>query len=165
MSNIIIDAIFLFAIYLHLQYYCNMNEFQSLCARYGVRATTVRRQLFELIQNTSPILATEFMEVARNKGFDTVSIYRTITLFNRLGVIYEFGSGRNRTIQLHQPSHGEHHHFIRCNKCDKVAQFEDVVIEKQLGEISKSKGFKTINSHYLEVIGTCTSCAQFSRSA
>lgn len=141
-----------------------MNEFQSLCARYGVRATTVRRQLFELIKQCSPILATEFIEVARTKGFDTVSTYRTISLFNKMGIVYEFGSGRNRTIQLHQPSNTRHHHFIRCNKCGKVAQFEDEVIEKQLGEISTSKGFKSINSHYLEVIGTCTSCAQFSRT-
>lgn len=141
-----------------------MNEFQSLCAHYGIRATTVRKQLFELLRKTSPILATEFIEVARNRGFDTVSIYRTIALFSKLGIIYEFGSGRNRTLQLHQPNHQEHHHFIRCGSCDKVAKFEDKVIEEQLGNISKNKGFYNINSHYLEVIGTCYSCHQFSRT-
>lgn len=142
-----------------------MNDFQSLCAHYGIRATTVRRQLYELFVSTNPILAAEFIDLARAKGFDTVTIYRTIALFSKLGIMYEFGSGKQRTLQLYNPSHGDHHHFIRCSNCNKVAHFGDSALEQQLLEISQQKGFATINSHYLEIIGTCKACNQFARTA
>ncbi len=141
-----------------------MNEFKSLCAAYGIKATTVRRQLFELLKLRSPILAADFIDVAKSQGFDSVTIYRTINLFSRLGIIYEFGSGKQRTLQLHEPEHTDHHHFIRCESCNKVARFEDDAIENQLLSISRHKGFVEVKTHYLEVIGVCVSCAQFSRT-
>lgn len=141
-----------------------MNDFQSLCAHYGIRATTVRRQLLELLRNISPVLAAEYIDIAHKEGFDTVTVYRTIALFTKLGLVYEFGAGKQRTLQLHEPSHNDHHHFIRCNRCDQVARFEDSMIEQKLTEISRQKGFAKIESHYLEVIGTCIVCYQLSRT-
>ena len=142
-----------------------MNDFQSLCAHYGIRATTVRRQLYELFAKNNPILAAEFIDLARANGFDTVTVYRTIALFYKLGIMDEFGSGKQRTLQLHNPNHGDHHHYIRCSSCDKVAHFGDSAIEQQLLAISRQKGFAAVNSHYLEIIGTCKACSQFARTA
>lgn len=142
-----------------------MNEFKQLCAKYGIRATTVRGQLFVLLKESSPLLAAEFIDIAKNKGFDSVTVYRTLGLFYKLGIIYEFGSGKQRTLQLHEPNHDDHHHFIRCKTCNKVARFEDSAIEQQLLTVAKQKGFSSISSHYLEIIGTCARCDQLLRTA
>lgn len=163
--NIIVRLLLLIANYLHMQYNCNMNDFKLVCAKYGIRATTVRAQLYALLKQSSPLLAAEFIDMAKNQGFDTVTIYRTLNLFHKLGIVYEFGSGKQRTIQLHQPDHDDHHHFIRCVSCNKVARFEDPAIEQQLLAIAQKKGFALIDSHYLEIIGTCASCNQLSRTA
>ena len=90
-----------------------MNEFNQLCATYGIRATTVRRQLYTLLQQKSPLLAAEFIDIAQQQGFDTVSIYRTINLFQKIGVIYEFGSGKQRTLQIQAKTNDDHHHYIK----------------------------------------------------
>lgn len=148
-----------------MQYCCNMKDFQHICSHYGIRSTTVRKQLYELLRDNSPILAGEFIDIAVNKGFDSVSVYRTINLFTKLGIVYEFGSGKQRTLQLSAPNHDDHHHFIRCSLCNKVAHFGDSSIEQQLLTIAQLKGFESIESHYLEMIGKCKSCAQFTRSA
>lgn len=142
-----------------------MNNFNQLCAAYGMRATTVRRQLYALLQQHSPLLAAEYIDIAQRQGFDTVSIYRTVNLFQKLGIIYEFGSGKQRTIQLQTKSNDQHHHYIRCDSCNKVAKFEDSYIEQQLLAVAKQNGFMSVNSHYLEVVGTCVACGSFSRTA
>lgn len=142
-----------------------MNNFKTICSEYGIKATTVRRQLYELFRQNSPILAAEFINLAKSQGFDTVTIYRTINLFSQIGIIYEFGSGKQRTLQLQVTNHHSHHHYIRCQSCNKVVRFEDAAIEKKLLDISVQNGFVSVDSHFLEIIGVCFSCNQLSRTA
>lgn len=142
-----------------------MNEFIRFCAKNNIKTTTVRKQLYVLLSQNSPILASEFISLAKQNGFDSVSVYRTINLFIKYGLVFEFGFGKQKTLQLHEPDGHSHHHYIRCVNCDRVARFEDNVIEKQLLNIANSKDFATVSSHYLEIMGTCNRCYQLERTA
>lgn len=135
-----------------------MDEFVRFCAQNNIKATTVRKQLFELLKQNSPITASEFIQLAKNNGFDSVSIYRTINLFIKYDLVFEFGFGKQKTLQLHQPDNHGHHHYIRCSNCQQTARFEDRVIEKQLQLISDSKNYNNISAHYLEIIAVCQAC-------
>lgn len=148
----------LIANYLHLQYNCNMNQvLRTACEANNIRLTTVRKNLFELLTNESPISLTAFFELTQQKGFDTVSVYRTLDLFRKLDLIHEYGVGRQRILQARTEQEA-HHHFIRCDTCGLTREFEDDAIEYQLQTVAGESGFPTIKSHYLEIIGRCQSC-------
>lgn len=133
------------------------NLLRSACEANNVRVTTVRKNLFDLLQQTSPLSVAEFFEKAKQKGFDTVSVYRTVDLFRKLKLIDEYGVGRQRILQV-RTEIDEHHHFIRCEACGLVVEFEDNAVEYQLSTVAAENGFPKIKSHFLEIIGRCSSC-------
>ena len=47
----------------------------------NLKSTTIRNQLFDLLVNLSPISASNFMQEAKNRGYDGVTVYRTLDLF------------------------------------------------------------------------------------
>jgi Fe2+ or Zn2+ uptake regulation protein len=136
-----------------------MNSYlRTVCEANNVKVTTVRKSLYDLLIKTSPLSADDFFEVTKQKGFDTVSVYRTLDVFSKIGLLDEFGVGRRRIIQA-RTENDEHHHFIRCDTCGAVQEFEDNTIEYQLGAAAAENGFPKIKSHYLEIIGLCQNCA------
>ena len=60
------------------------NVLRTVCESNNVRVTTVRKNLFELLAAESPVAMSEFFEITKQKGFDTVSVYRTLDLFRKL---------------------------------------------------------------------------------
>ena len=91
---------------------------------------------------------------AEDDGVDTVTVYRTIDLFRKLGLVEEMGLGRNRLFELSDDYHAHHHHFT-CTQCGAISDFDSEVIEAELHRISKEIGFG-IGSHQLEVTGVCS---------
>ncbi len=141
-----------------------MNSvFRTICESKGIRVTTVRNSLFDLLSKSSPITVADFFDLSKSNGFDTVSVYRTLDLFRKLDVMDEFGIGRQRVLQA-RTEIDAHHHFIRCKICGLQSEFEDDAIEYQLGTVAAENGFPKIRSHYLEIIGICQNCSDIPTS-
>lgn len=138
--------------------------FRDICYKNNIRYTRVRAELFDLLVQESPLLSHDFMQLAISKGFDQVSIYRTIYLFERLGICDSYGSGKNRVLHAHTES-ANHHHFIRCTNCGRAFEFENEAIEMQLQAIATRAGFSQVSSHFLEISGICAKCNQSARIA
>jgi Fe2+ or Zn2+ uptake regulation protein len=130
---------------------------RTACEVHNVRATLVRKNLFDLLVSESPISMSSFFEATKARGFDTVSVYRTLDLFRKMGIMHEHGVGRQRIIQA-KTELDAHHHFISCETCGYSQEFEDDAIEYQLSTVAAENGFPKIKSHYLEIIGQCQNC-------
>jgi Fur family transcriptional regulator, zinc uptake regulator len=130
---------------------------RNACEVHNVRATLVRKNLFDLLRAESPISVSSFFEITKTKGFDTVSVYRTLDLFRELDIMHEHGVGRQRILQA-RTEFDAHHHFISCEKCGTTREFEDDSIEFQLSNVAAENGFPRIMSHYLEIKGLCQTC-------
>ncbi len=122
-----------------------------------MRATLVRKNLFDLLVTLSPVSVSDFFDATNKKGFDTVSVYRTLDLFRKLDIMHEHGVGRQRILQA-KTELDAHHHFITCETCGFSQEFEDDAIEFQLSTVAAENGFPKIKSHYLEIIGQCQNC-------
>ncbi len=91
------------------------------------------------------------------KGIDIVTVYRTLTSFEKAGLV--------RRVDLRKDAvfyelADEHHHHIVCTNCGDVEDFELCDIESLTKKITvKAKKFKTINQHSFELFGVCTACA------
>lgn len=125
----------------------------------NLKSTTIRTQLYRLLVDLSPISASSFMQEAKNKGYDGVTVYRTLNLFKKLNLYDEYGYGKQRMLHVHT-NNAEHHHFIRCINCEQVIEFENKAIEDQLAKIAAQQGYESITSHFLELSGLCHNCAK-----
>ena len=130
---------------------------RSACETHNVRVTMVRKNLFDLLVYESPVSVSSFFEITKKRGFDTVSVYRTLDFFRKLEIVHEHGVGRQRILQA-KTELDAHHHFITCESCGFSQEFEDDAIEFQLSTVAAENGFPNIHSHYLEIIGTCKNC-------
>lgn len=135
-----------------------IKSFRDICYKKNIRYTRVRAELFELLIKESPISSHDFMRLAVTKGFDQVSVYRNLYLFERLGICDAYGSGKNRVLHAHL-NETEHHHFIRCTQCGRAFEFENEAIEMQLSAIARRAGFSRVSSHFLEISGICPRCS------
>src|SRR2546421_5552224 len=95
---------------------------------------------------------------ACNGQVDRASIYRTIALFERLGIVQRLQIGWKYKLELSDAFH-HHHHHLTCSNCGKVIPFEeDTALEKRLHVLANSKNF-TMQGHQLEIQGLCQNCA------
>ena len=136
------------------------NSLKNALESKGLKSTTIRTQLHDLLISTSPISAGSFMNEAKSKGYDSVTIYRTLDIFKQLNLYDEYGYGKQRMLHIHNIDSSNHHHFIRCKVCNNAIEFENIQIEKQLDSIAKEQGFSNLSSHYLEITGICQYCRE-----
>jgi Fur family transcriptional regulator, ferric uptake regulator len=142
-----------------LQYYLCMIEenFKKALRKNNLFLTSDRIRLFQELKSLeSPCSIAQL--VALTKGdLNTTTVYRNLEIFEEIGVVQRLYSGWKYKVEL-TDSYSPHHHHMICNKCQAVISFnEPENIITALDEFAKSYSFK-IESHSLELKGTCKSC-------
>ncbi len=127
----------------------------------GYKITPQRRTIINVIMHSREHLTpAEIYERIRQEhpGIGLVTIYRTLEILARLGLICEMHAGGNcRSYLMRRPS-GHHHHLI-CSDCGTVIDFTDCDLGELERRLSKETSFK-INSHLLEFVGQCRKCRE-----
>ena len=124
----------------------------------GYKLTSQRRVVIQTIASRQDHLtpAAIYEEVHQNHpniGF--VTVYRTLGLLAKLGVICELHAGGScRSYTISTPGH--HHHLI-CSNCGRVVDFTGHDLGKLEQRLSQETGFD-IDDHLLEFIGLCRVC-------
>ena len=96
--------------------------------------------------------------IKNNPKVDRASVYRTIDLFEQLGIIHKINIGWKYKIELTDLFHNHHHH-LHCNVCKIVIPLaEDTILEERIALMASKSGFE-IKNHQLEIVGTCASCS------
>jgi Fe2+ or Zn2+ uptake regulation protein len=123
----------------------------------GYSITAARKTVCELLWKQEPLSMREL--AVRSKGrLDRASLYRTIDLFERLGLVERIYIGWKYKIEL-SDIFAHHHHHISCLECGKiVAITEEAEIEQLITDLAGKHGF-TAKSHQLEVRGLCEQCS------
>jgi Fur family ferric uptake transcriptional regulator len=85
------------------------------------------------------------------------TVYRSLHLFNELGLVEERKLGTLRCFyEIKQSS--EHQHMI-CRGCGKVIEFQNTYFQKLIKAVQKEHGFKIEKAElYLE--GYCQNCEE-----
>jgi Fur family ferric uptake transcriptional regulator len=134
------------------------TSFRDISNDLGFRYSTVRAQLYDLLQKKSPCSLKSFIAEAKYNGFDTVSVYRTLDLFRKHNLVDEYGAGSSRMLQSRDALQESHQHFVRCSVCKKAVPFHSEKIEQYLDEVALKNNFKDIESHFVELVGVCKNC-------
>jgi Fur family ferric uptake transcriptional regulator len=89
-------------------------------------------------------------------GIGVVTVYRTLEILTRLGLICELHTGGDSRSYVVRESK-EHHHHLICTGCGKVIYFTSCGLEKLSQRLSREVNFE-IKTHLLEFFGRCHSC-------
>jgi Fur family transcriptional regulator, ferric uptake regulator len=127
----------------------------------GVRMTNQRRLLVEIIQNSPRHLdAAGLLEVARKRDedIDRATVYRTIALLKRHGLIDELDlmhiEGEKHYYEVKT---SRDHCHMACFRCGAIMEYASPSFEKLKAEMAARSGFQ-IRVVRLEVGGVCRQC-------
>jgi Fur family transcriptional regulator, ferric uptake regulator len=128
----------------------------------GVRLTAQRRALVETIQGaTSHLDAADLLQEARKRDphIDRATVYRTIDLLKRLGLIDELDLMHvNGEKHYYEVRTQKDHLHLACFQCGTIVEFSTPTFERLKQEIAAKNGFD-IQVVRLEVGGLCGACA------
>jgi Fur family ferric uptake transcriptional regulator len=126
--------------------------------RNGYKLTPQRQAVIDTIVTSQDMLTpASIYEKVSNEHPDIglVTVYRTLELLSRLGLICELHAGS--TCPTYTASNQEHHHHLICSACGKVVDFTGHDLEPLEDRLSRESGFM-IQNHVLEFIGVCSTC-------
>lgn len=122
----------------------------------GYSMTKARRKIFDVLIDQEPLSTNELVSKVRST-VDRASVYRTIALFEELGIVNRLQMGWKYKIEL-SDTFNYHHHHISCTKCGKIMPIrEDKLLETSVNSIAKEYGFKPTD-HQIEIQGLCKDC-------
>jgi Fur family ferric uptake transcriptional regulator len=134
------------------------DNLRTLLKRDGASLTKPRKVVFDLLLNQEPQSMQVIVKRAGGK-VDRATIYRTVELFERLGIVHRLNIGWKYKIELSDVFQGHHHHFY-CTNCNKTFPLPaNAMLETMIDSATGKDGFSP-RGHQLEVYGLCQNCSK-----
>ena len=133
----------------------NNDRFATILKDNKVSVTTVRRTIFDALSEADKPLKNGEV-AALVPSVDRASVYRTLELFDKLGLTTTIIRGWTPFTELAEPFKPHHHHIV-CEQCGMAVEIENDTLEDVLGLIASRHDF-ALTKHVVELAGTCASC-------
>lgn len=132
-----------------------IDRFKEILKDSGNSYTQPRQTIFEQLQKTGPTTATRLAKDC-SPQIDRATTYRTIMLFEELGVVNRIWHGFKSQIELSE-IFTPHHHHASCQHCGMSLDIVDPELEKLLSRIARERNFLALG-HVIELTGYCEKC-------
>lgn len=134
----------------------NNRELPKLLSQAGLKNTSGRMAIMELLKNEGPLSHEEIMNKLSGIAINRVTIYRALDSFVHAGIVHRIDTG-DRVWKFalcghHHAGHC-HPHFV-CKACGKIECMNSI-------ELPPVKGFKegyTIEESEFYLKGRCSQC-------
>lgn len=131
---------------------------KSLLKKEGYSLTKPRKLVFDLLLNQEPQSMQVLTQRAKSK-IDRATVYRTVELFERLGIVRRLNVGWKYKIELSDIFTGHHHHMY-CTGCGRVFDLPgSPMLETMIDNVSAKTDFSP-RGHQLEIYGLCANCSK-----
>lgn len=119
--------------------------------------TVPRKAVFAALLDNDTMTMRELV-TACGSEINRSSIYRSVAIFEELGIVQRLQIGWRYKLELTDQFHDQHHHHATCKKCGAVQALpEDVKLESQLARLAARYDFQQ-KSHQVEIVGLCKNC-------
>jgi len=134
------------------------DNLKSLLKVEGASLTKPRKIVFDLLMDQGPQSMQVIVQRAKGK-VDRATVYRTIDLFERLGIVRRLNLGWKYKIELTDIFTGHHHHMY-CTSCGRMFDLPDnPMLETMIDTVAAKSGFAP-RGHQLEIHGLCSNCSR-----
>lgn len=132
------------------------DNLMVLLRKNGASLTKARRVVFDLLLNQDPQSMQVLVKRAESK-VDRATVYRTVELFENLGIVHRLNIGWKYKIELSDIFQTHHHHFY-CTNCGTAYDLpSNTMLETMIDSVVSKEGFAP-RGHQLEVYGLCPNC-------
>lgn len=137
-----------------------VDKLHAQVKEHGYKMTGPRIQVLEyLVSAGGHPGVQEIYDAVKLKqpGTGIATIYRTMELLTRLGLVRALLRYDNRLhYEINWPE--EHHHHLICTQCGRVVEFSNCTFQQMSHDIEKTTRFQ-IHKHTLEAYGLCPQCS------
>lgn len=136
------------------------TKFQGFLRSQGLRMTRARELVFREILS-APGIHPNADEIrrrlrAKKKEVGLATIYRTLNLLVRSGLVTAVDLGEGHSHFEPDRSQAAHGHLI-CLSCGRVQEFAQAGIQEAVRQIGEDKGYR-LDKFSLQVFGFCRGC-------
>jgi Fur family ferric uptake transcriptional regulator len=131
---------------------------KALLKKNGASLTKPRKVVFDLLLEREPQSMQVLIKRAEGR-VDRATVYRTIEMFERFGIVHRLNVGWKYKIELSDVFLGHHHHF-HCSNCGKTFTLpSNAMLETMIDSAVAKEGYAP-RGHSLEAYGLCQNCIQ-----
>jgi Fur family peroxide stress response transcriptional regulator len=135
----------------------NIPTVNATLKQHGYSTTKTRQAVFGALIDSGPLTMAQLVNKVHSVA-DRTSVYRTVGLFEKLGIINRLQIGWKYKLEL-SDLFTDHHHHATCLQCGTVLSLdENPQLEAKINNLAKSVGFHPTN-HSLEIRGLCQDCS------
>jgi len=128
---------------------------EEILKQSGYSSTRQRRLVFDALHAKEPMTLRQLV-ASVGSHMDRASVYRTVALFEKLGVVRRINIGWKYKLEL-SDKFIDHHHHLTCLNCHKVIAINGAELEELITYLSKKHHFEP-TEHQIEIQGYCTDC-------
>jgi Fur family ferric uptake transcriptional regulator len=133
-------------------------QLQQHLKQHHASLTSARKTVFHALLDREVMSMSELVTACIGQ-LDRATVYRTVELFEHIGIVQRIPMGWKYKIEL-TDSFNHHHHHLTCLNCSKVIPLaEDETLENRLNELAAIYKFKA-EGHQIEIRGLCRDCQQ-----
>jgi len=132
----------------------------SKLSEQGYRLTPQRMMVLSAIENSGNHISAEEIYaqvVAKYPRVNISTVYRTLELLKRLGLVTETDLGGGR-VRYHPADKGHHHHLV-CQECGKIINLDESVLSSLKSILLREYKFSADLRH-LAIFGRCVNCSK-----
>jgi len=136
----------------------NKELFKNIFKEKKLRMSHPRLLVFQELSYTSgPLSPQELYHclLKKDRRVGLTSIYRSLELFESLGIVFRIVNGSNVKYKLCELE--DHHHHIVCKACGHVVEFNFCDVSGWSEKVMETTGFQ-VTDHQLNFYGFCREC-------
>ena len=126
----------------------------------GYRLTPQRVMILSAIENSKDHISAEEIYaqiVAKYPQVNISTVYRTLELLKRLGLVTETDLGGGR-VRYHPADKGHHHHLV-CQDCGAIIDLDESLLSSLRRTLLREYKFDADLKH-LAIFGLCAKCSK-----
>ena len=126
----------------------------------GYRLTPQRMMILSAIENSADHISAEeiYAQVVTKYPHVNIStVYRTLELLKRLGLVTETDLGGGR-VRYHPAEKGHHHHLV-CTECGAIIDLDESLLASLESTLLREYKFSADLRH-LAIFGRCANCSK-----
>ena len=131
----------------------------SKLSEQGYRLTPQRMMVLAAIEGSDDHISAEEIYaqvVAKYPHVNISTVYRTLELLNRLGLVTETDLGGGR-VRYHPADKGRHHHLV-CQDCGRIIDLDESLLSSLKDILFREYKFSADLRH-LAIFGRCADCS------
>ncbi len=124
----------------------------------GYKLTRPRQVVIEVLAHShTHMTAADIVSAVHQRAPDVgrASVYRTLDLLVRLGLVQVSTLGGTTTTYMLVLA--RHHHHLVCTQCRQTVEFDECQFSELEEALAEQFGFQ-VHSHLVEVYGVCQHC-------